>query len=84
MKTEEIYNAWKEQKSQIDVDKGFSDKVMSRINQYERQKRKPVFDGHRLIELISTRPLGKAAVVAAGAVIGFVRIAYVIYAFLGC
>lgn len=84
MKTEEIYNAWKEQKSQIDVDKGFSEKVMSRIYQHEREKRQPSFDGHRLIELISTRPLGKAAVVAAGVVIGLVRITFVIYAFLGC
>lgn len=84
MKTDENYNAWKEQKSQIDVDKGFSDKVISRINQYERQKRKTVFDGHRLIQLISTRTLGKAAVVAAGMLIGFVRMTFVIYAFLGC
>jgi len=84
MKTDVIYNAWKEQKSRIGVDKDFSDKVISRIHQYERQKRKPLFDGHRLIELISTRPLGKAAVVAAGVVIGLVRITYVVYAFLGC
>ncbi len=84
MKTEEIYNAWKEQKNQMDMDNGFSDKVMNRIYQYEREKRKPLFDGHRLIELISTRPLGKAAAIAAGAVIGLLRITFVIYAFLGC
>ncbi len=84
MKTDEIYNAWKEQKSQIEVGKGFSDKVINRIHQYERQKRKTLFDGHRLIELISTRPLGKAAAIAAGAVIGFLRITFVVYAFLGC
>lgn len=84
MKTEEIYNAWKEQKNQMDMDNGFSDKVMNRIYQYEREKREPLFDGHRLIELISTRPLGKAAAIAAGAVIGLLRITFVIYAFLGC
>ncbi|NIR07509.1 MAG: hypothetical protein GTN82_18970 [Candidatus Aminicenantes bacterium] len=84
MKTEEIYDAWKEQKNQMDMDNGFSDKVMNRIYQYEREKRKPLFDGHRLIELISTRPLGKAAAIAAGAVIGLLRITFVIYAFLGC
>ena len=83
MKADEIYNAWKEQKSQIDVDKDFSGKIIKRIHQYERQKRTLLFDGHRLIELISTRPLGKVAVVAAGVVIGFVRITFVIYAFLG-
>ena len=84
MNPEEIYNTWKEQKSQIEVSKGFSSKVMSQIYQYEREKRKPLIDGHRLIELISTRPLGKVAVVAAGAVIGLVRITFVIYAFLAC
>ncbi len=84
MKTDEIYNAWKEQKSQIDVDKGFSEKVMSRIYQYEQQKRRPLFDGHRLIEFISTRPLGKAAVVTTGVLIGFVRMTFVVYAFLWC
>jgi hypothetical protein len=84
MKTDEIYNAWKEQKSQIEVGKGFSNKVINRIHQYERQKRKSLFDGHRLIELISTRPLGKVAVVTVGVLIGFVRITFVVYAFLGC
>jgi len=84
MKTDENYNAWKEQKRQIDVDKGFSEKVMSRIYQYEREKRQPLFNGQRLIALISTRPLGKAAVVVAGMLIGFVRMTFVIYAFLGC
>ena len=83
MKTEEIYNAWKEQKSRIEVGKGFSDKVIRRIRQYEQQKRKSLFDGHRLIELISTRPLGKAAAIAAGTVIGLLRITFVVYAFLG-
>ncbi|KPL23078.1 MAG: hypothetical protein AMJ75_06765 [Phycisphaerae bacterium SM1_79] len=84
MKIDEIYNAWKEQKSRIEVGKGFSDKVISRIHQYERQKRKPLFDSHRLIELISTRPLGKATVVTAGVLIGFVRMMLVVYAFWGC
>jgi hypothetical protein len=84
MKTEEIYDAWKEQKNQMDVDKNFSDKVINRIYQYEQEKRKTLFDGRRLIELISTRPLGKAAVIIAGALIGFVRISFVVYAFWGC
>ena len=84
MKSEEIYNAWKERRSQIDIRKNFADEVMSQIYRYERRKRKPLFDVNRLIELISTRPLGKAAVVTVGAVIGFVRIMFVVYAFLGC
>jgi hypothetical protein len=84
MKIEEIYNTWKEQKNQIEVGEGLSDKVISRIYQYERKKRKSLFDGHRLIELISTRPLGKAAAVTAGVLIGFVRMTFVVYSFLWC
>jgi hypothetical protein len=84
MKSEEIYNAWKERKSQIDIRENFSDELMNQIYRYESEKRKPLFNGHRLIELISTRPLGKAAVVTAGAAIGLVRVMIVIYAFLAC
>ena len=84
MKSEEIYNGWKKRKSHIEIRKNFTDEVMNQVYQYEREKRKPLFDGHQLIELISTRPLGKAAVVTAGAVIGLVRITFVVYAFLWC
>ena len=84
MKTEEIYKAWKNQKTQIEIDKKFSGNVMCRLYNYKYEKRKSLFDGHRLIELISARPLGKAAVIAAGLLIGFVRITFVVYAFLSC
>ena len=84
MKSEEIYNAWKERKSQIDIRENFADELMNQIYRYEREKRKPLFNGHRLIELISTRPLGKAAVVTVGAAIGLVRIMFVVFTFLAC
>lgn len=83
MKTEEIYNTWKEQKSQIEVGKGFSGKVMSQIYQYEHGKRMPLIDMDRVAELISAHPLAKAGLVAAGAVAGFVRVAFVVCVFLG-
>jgi len=84
MKSEEIYNAWKERRSQIDIRKNFADEVMSQIYRYERRKRKPLFDVNRLIELISAHRFVKAAVVTTGAVTGLVRIMFVVYAFLGC
>ncbi len=84
MKSEEIYNAWKGRKSQTDIRESFADELMNRIYRYEREKRKPLFNGNRLIELISTRPLGKAAVVTAGAAIGLIRVMFVVYAFLAC
>ena len=84
MKSEEIYNAWKERKSQIDIRVNFADEVMNQIYRYEQKKRKPLFDGHRVIELISAHRFAKAGVVTAGAVAGLVRIMFVVYAFLAC
>jgi hypothetical protein len=84
MKSEEIYNAWKERKSQIDIRENFADELMNQIYQYEREKRKPLFDGLRLIELLSAHRFAKAAVVTAGVVTGFVRIMFVVYTFLAC
>jgi hypothetical protein len=84
MRSEEIYNAWKEQKCQIDIRENFADEVMNQIYQYESEKRKRLFDGHRLIELISAHRFVKAAVVTVGAAAGLVRIMFVVYAFLAC
>ncbi|MDT8300739.1 MAG: hypothetical protein RQ760_04585 [Sedimentisphaerales bacterium] len=84
MKSEEIYKAWKKRKSQMDLQENFADEVMNQIYQYERDKRKPLFDVHRLIELISTHRSVKAGVVTAGIVTGFVRIMFVVYNFLAC
>jgi hypothetical protein len=84
MKSEEIYNAWKESKTQIDIRENFSDEVMNRIYRYERDKRRPLFDVQRLIELISAHRFAQTAVVTAGAAAGLVRIVLVVYAFLAC
>ncbi len=84
MKSEEICNAWKESKSQIDIRENFSDEVMNKICRYERDKRRPLFDVQRLIELISANRFVKVGVVTAGVVVGLVRIMFVAYAFLAC
>ena len=84
MKSEEIYNAWKERKSQIDIRENFADELMNRVYRYEQTKRQPLFDWYRLIELISAHRFVKAAVVTAGAAAGLVRIMFVVYAFLAC
>lgn len=83
MKRQEIYNAWKETKRQIDISEGFSRQMLNQIRQYEREKRKPLFDVNRLIERISAHPFAKAGLIAAGAVAGLVRVAFVICVFLG-
>jgi hypothetical protein len=84
MKSEEIYDAWKKSKSQIDLRKNFAAEVMNQIYQYERDKGRPLFDVQRLIELISAHRFVKAGVVTAGVVTGLVRIMFVVYNFLAC
>jgi hypothetical protein len=84
MNSDEIYSSWKEQKSQIDIREDFADEVMNQICQYERERRKPLFYGHRLIELISAHRPAKAGVVIAGAAAGLVRIMFVVYVYLWC
>ena len=79
MKNEELYQAWKENKCQIDISEDFSEKVMYRVNIYEKDRRKPLFDINRLIELISERTMAKAAMIAGGAILGFVRVAIMIH-----
>lgn len=83
MKNDDIYDAWKTQKSQIEVSKGFTDKVINQIYQYGQKKVTPLFDVTLLVEFISARLWAKAALIAAGALAGFVRIAFVVIAFLG-
>ena len=78
MKTEEIYNTWKEQKSQVEVGKGFSDKVMNQICQYEQNKCKSLFDMQSLIELMSAHMLAKAGLILTGGVVGFIRVVFVV------
>ena len=83
MKSEEVYNTWKEKKRQVDIRENFADDVMSRAYQYEQNKRKPLFDMQWLVELISTHPLAKAGLVTAGAVAGIVRLVFMILVILG-
>ena len=84
MRSEELYNAWKDTKRQVDVGDGFADEVMDQLYRYEGQKRPPLFEWHGLIELVSAHPLAKVGLIAIGAVTGLVRIMFVVYAFLGC
>ena len=83
MKNEEIYNAWKEQKSQVDIDQNFQDNVMNQIYTYEQAKGKPLFDVQWFVELISTSLLGKAAVLTTAFFGGVIRVAVMLYVAFG-
>ena len=78
MNHQEVYNAWKKQKTQFECTKDFPEQLMKRINQYEHKKRKPLFDIYKIIELVSKRQLAKAALLVAGAAAGFIRFVFVI------
>jgi len=82
MKSEEIYNTWKERKSQVEVSSAFSGRVMNQIYQYEQAKRRPLFDIQRLVDIISAHTLAKAGLVAAGAAVGLVRLIFMILVIL--
>lgn len=82
MKSEEVYGTWKEEKNQVDIRENFTDEVMNQVYQYAQKKRKPLFDVQWLIELISAHPLAKAGLVAAGAVTGLIRLAFMIVVIL--
>jgi len=82
MKSEEVYDTWKEEKSQIDIRQDFADEVMNQVYQYARKKTKRLLDVQWLIDLISAHPLAKAGLIAAGAIAGFVRVAFVVCMFL--
>lgn len=83
MKSEEIYNVWKEQKSQIDINGDFSDRVMNQIHKYADAKRKPLIDTQRFVELISGHRLVKAAVMVTAFLGGVIRAGLMLYAALG-
>lgn len=82
MISEEVYHAWKRQKSQVEASEDFSGKVMSRIHNYQQQKTKPLFDLQRFAALISAHPLAKASLIAAGALAGVLRVIFAIHLLL--
>jgi hypothetical protein len=82
MKDHEVYESWRQAKSQIDVSKNFTGEVMNQVYQLERSRNIPQLKMERLIELISFHPLAKTGLVAVGAVTGIVRVIIMIHAIL--
>ena len=82
MKEREVYESWRQNKSQIDANPNFTDRVMNQVYQWEQSRTKTLLTMERLIELISFHPLAKTGLVAAGAVTGIVRLIIMIHAIL--
>jgi hypothetical protein len=81
MNKKKLYESWLEKKSQVEISESFPDKVMNRIHQYKQLLR--WFDIQRLIDIISANTIMKSGLVVMGAIIGFIRIMYMIMMFLG-
>jgi hypothetical protein len=77
MDRKKLYKLWIEKKSQVEISESFPDKVMNRIHRYEQRPR--WFDIQRLIDIISANTIMKDGLVVIGALIGFVRVIYMIF-----
>ena len=82
MKLEQIYNAWKDRKREIETSADFTDAVMEQVHKFEDGRGRRLFDVNGLIELVSAHVVLKAGMVAAGAVIGVVRLVLVVHVLL--
>jgi len=82
MKDNEVYESWKQAKSQIDVSQDFTNCVMNEVYQWEQSRNNSRLKIERLIELISFHPLAKTGLVAAGGVTGIVRLLIMVHTIL--
>jgi len=82
MKDHEVYESWRQAKSQIDVSQNFTGEVMDQINAWEQSRNFRRFNVARFVELISFHPLAKTGLVAVGAITGILRLIIMIHAIL--
>jgi hypothetical protein len=82
MKTEDIYNSWKKHRSETEVRPDFTENVMKRVYQYEQSRKFSLFDIQWVIETITAHPLVQAAMIAMGALVGFIRLVMMLHIML--
>ncbi len=82
MKHEQLYDDWKKQRSQVEVGHDFTEKVMKQVYQYERRRKSSLFDIQWLVAAITAHPLVQAVMIAAGAIVGFIRLAIMLHILL--
>ena len=81
MNNEKLYEIWKQQNKTMEVPQEFGEKVMDRIGRHEEQKRSRI-DAGEIIERIFTRRLAKVTVFAGAAILGLIRMLFVLGAVL--
>ncbi len=82
MKSEQFYDNWKKQRSQVEVGHDFTEKVMKQVYQYEQRRKSSLFDIQWLVATITAHPLVQAAMIAVGAIVGFIRLAIMLHILL--
>ncbi len=79
MKSEQLYDNWKKQRSQVEVGHDFTEKVMKQVYQYEQRIKSSLFDIQWLVQAITAHPLAQAAMIAVGAIVGSIRLAIMLH-----
>ena len=84
MNSDDIYNAWKEKKGDIKIQRDFADQVMDQIYDLKVGKRRIyLIDTVKILGWLSSKPWAQAGVVIVGAIIGFIRFLLTIRVVLG-
>jgi hypothetical protein len=73
MNHQEIVNTWKKHKERIEVSRGFSERVMTRIREHGAARQTSSVTPASRPAQMAARPWAKAAVVVVGLLIGLVR-----------
>ena len=82
MKSEELYEAWKETKRKVISSESFENNVMNQIYKHERERKETPFGTKRLIDFVSAHSFAQAALVAIGFMAGFMRMVFIIVTIL--
>ena len=84
MKRDDIYDAWKRHRSRGDCSGEFVGKVMAEVGRCDVGRAGATVGMARLVEMVSANGWARAALVAAGAAVGAIRVASVMCALLAC
>jgi hypothetical protein len=79
MNPQEVFDAWKAQKSQGDVSREFTDRVMATVRRREATR---VAGGLTPLRNIAAQPWAKAAAIVMGTLLGLARIVATIHLIL--
>ena len=74
MNRQDLFNTWKEHKEEVEVSRGFSERVMTHVARREVTRRTSITTSTSWLKQVAARPWARAAIVILGVSIGLVRI----------